>query len=87
VLHQEIATAAADSPWSIKDLTVLSPQHDPYRYDTTAGHELGQWLAAQIARLVGGGGKVHLRGLFYRIVAAGDVQKPDGKMFTNTDEN
>lgn len=87
VLHQEIAAAAEGSLCSIKDLTVLSPNKDPYRFDTTTGHELGQWLADQIERLVGPGRRVHLRGLFYRIVAAGDIRKPDGKAFTNTDDN
>ena len=65
---------------------MLSPQKDPYRLDTTTGHEQGQWLADQIARLVPQG-RVHLRGLFYRIVAAGDVRKPDGEVFTNTLDN
>ena len=87
ILHREIEAAAAASRRSIKDLTVLSPQNDPYRLDTTAGHELGKWLADQIARLVEPQGRVHLRGLFYRIVAAGDVRKPDGEVFANTHEN
>lgn len=87
VLHQEIEAAAAGSLSSIKDLTVLSPKNDPYRFDTTTGHELGQWLADQIACLVEPGKRVHLRGLFYRMVAAGDVCKPDGKRFANTDDN
>jgi hypothetical protein len=87
ILHQEIEAAAAESMRSIKDLTVLSPQNDPYRLDTTVKHELGKWLADQIARLVEPQGRVHLRGLFYRIVAAGDVRKPDGEVFTNTHDN
>jgi hypothetical protein len=68
ILHHEIEDAAADSLRSIKDLTVLSPQNDPYRLDTTTGHELGEWLADQIERLVGQQSRVHLRGLFYRIL-------------------
>jgi hypothetical protein len=87
VLHHEIEAAAAESLSSIKDLTVLSPQNDPYRLDTTVGHELGKWLAGQIERLVGPQDRVHLRGLFYRIVAAGDVRKPDGEVFANTHDN
>jgi hypothetical protein len=86
-LHHEIETAAVQALCSIKHLTVLSPQNDPYRLDTTAGHELGEWLADQVLRLVGPHGRVHLRGLFYRIVAAGDVRTPDGKVFANTHEN
>src|SRR5580704_17526450 len=30
---------------------------------------------------------VHLRGLFYRIVAAANVRKPDGSLFVNTEDN
>ena len=30
---------------------------------------------------------MHLRGLFYRIVAIGGVLRPDGTPFTNTDKN
>ena len=87
VLHQEIDEAAAGSPWSINDLTVLSRVRDPYRFDDTTGHELGQWFKDQIESLVGSDKRVHLRGLFYRIVAAGGVRKPDGKVFTNTYNN
>jgi hypothetical protein len=87
VLHQEIEEAAAGSPWSINDLTVLSRVRDPYRFDDTTGHELGQWFKDQIESLVGPDKRVHLRGLFYRIVAAGGVRKPDGKVFTNTYNN
>jgi hypothetical protein len=86
-LYREIEAAAAASGCSIKALTVLSPKNDPYRLDTTVGHQLGRWLAEQIERFLGGDGRVHLRGLFYRIVAAADVAKPDGQSFTNTHDN
>jgi len=87
VLYQEIEAAAAESMRPVKDLTVLSPQNDPYRLDTTIGHELGKWLADQILHLVKPQDRVHLRGLFYRIVAAGNVRKPDGEVFANTHDN
>jgi hypothetical protein len=87
VLYREIEAAAADAACSIRGLTVLAASNDPYRLDTSAGHEQGRWLARQIEQLVGPEGRVHLRGLFYRIVAAGDVEKPDGTVFTNTDDN
>jgi hypothetical protein len=87
VLYREIAAAVANAACSIKDLTVLAASNDPYRLDTTIGHQIGEWLAHQIKRLVGTDGRVHLRGLFYRIVAAGGVEKPDGTVFTNTFDN
>jgi hypothetical protein len=86
-LYREIEAAAAASGCSIKALTVLSSKNDPYRLDTTVGHQLGAWLAEQIERFLGAEGRVHLRGLFYRIVAAADVAKPDGQSFTNTHDN
>lgn len=87
VLYHEIEVAAAATGHSICDLTVLSPQNDPYRLDTTEGHELGLWFADQLARFVQPHRRVHLRGLFYLIVVAGDVEKPDGQVFTNTHDN
>ncbi len=30
---------------SLKDVTVLSVQNDPFRVDTPAGHRDGSWLA------------------------------------------
>jgi hypothetical protein len=87
VLYREIEAAAAACGHSIKELTVLSRDLDPYGFDTSVGHGLGQWFAAQVNRLVGPTGRVHLRGLFYRIVASSDVKKPDGKVFANTDAN
>ena len=68
-------------------LTVLSTQVDPYRLDTPAGHRDGAWLAEQLDRLVGGERRIHWRGLHYAIVAAGDIRKPNGKIYRNTDED
>jgi hypothetical protein len=67
-------------------LTVLKPNLDPFRLDTPAHHRNGQWFAEQIQRLVPYG-SVHLRGLHYRIVAAADVCKPNGKTYVNTEED
>jgi hypothetical protein len=69
---------------ALDDLTVLAAANDPYRVDTPARRRDGQWLADQVARLVPHG-TVHLRGLHYRIVAAGDVRKPNGEIYRNTD--
>jgi hypothetical protein len=87
LLHHEIDTAAACGGYEIKDLTVLSPQNDPYRLDTTDGHEFGKWFADQVANLVKPAARVHLRGLFYLIVVKDNIKKPDTSVFTNTDDN
>ena len=72
-LHAEIAAAAEQNGVSITRLTVLSTRLDPYRRDTTDGHRDGRWFADQIAPLPADK-KIHLRGLFYRIVTAGNIQ-------------
>ena len=67
---------------AITRLTVLSTRLDPYRRDTTDGHRDGQWFADQIAPLPPNK-KIHLRGLFYRVVSAGNIRRPDGSLFIN----
>src|SRR5260370_12753169 len=80
------AAATADS-YSMSELTVLSQQIDPYRFDTASGHTYGQWFADVVAQLVGSYARVHLRGLHYRLVAAGDVLRPDKPLpYINTEE-
>jgi DNA topoisomerase VI subunit B len=83
VLHAEIAAAAEVTGDSINALTVLSVTNDPYRRDTTDGHRDGKWFADQVERFVPADRQVHLRGLFYRIVVAADVKRPDGSPFIN----
>jgi ComEC/Rec2-related protein len=67
---------------SMQGLTVLAVQNDPYRVDTRAGHRDGEWLAMQAEAL--GDRRIHLRGLHYMVI--GRV-KPDGKPYTNTEED
>jgi hypothetical protein len=68
-------------------LTVLSPQVDPYRIDTAAGHRDGQWLAEQLAKLYEPGQRAHWRGLHYAIVSDGNIRKPDGQVYRNTEDD
>jgi hypothetical protein len=62
---------------------VLSRGNDPYLRDTTDGHRDGNWFAMQVARFVPAHRQVHLRGLHYAIVVAGNVLRPDGSQFIN----
>lgn len=87
VLRSVLTKACLESGCSLGALTVLSPQIDPYRIDTPAGHANGKWLAEQLAHLVKRGKRIHWRGLFYKIVVAGDISKPDSSTFVNTEEN
>jgi hypothetical protein len=81
-----LGRAIAEPELPLGQLTVLKPNLDPFRLDTPANHRNGQWFAEQIKRLVPHG-VVHLRGLHYRIVAAADVEKPNGGTYTNTEED
>jgi hypothetical protein len=81
----ELVRAACGS--GLGELTVLSAQVDPYRLDTAAGHRDGAWLAQQLYRAVGRTRKIHWRGLHYAIVVRGNVRKPNGEIFRNTNED
>ena len=85
-LREVLEQACLGSGCAAKGLTVLSPQVDPYRIDNAVGHANGQWLADQIQRL-GLRWRFHLRGLHYALVAAGDVIKPNGAPYSNTQDD
>ena len=82
ILHSVIAEAAAACGTSISDMTVLSPKNDPFRRDTRDGHVEGQWVAEHLRSR-----RVHQRGFHYLLVVAGNVVKPDGSIYRNTDED
>jgi hypothetical protein len=84
-LRQVLESAASGAGCSLRALTVLSSQRDPYRLDTPAGHRDGKWFAQQVERFLGRTARVHLRGLHYRISASADVRMPNGLPYTNTD--
>src|SRR5215208_4023907 len=84
-LRQALDNAIAEangSKLSMKDLTVLAPQNDPFRIDTQAGHRDGAWLAITARELGLGDRKIHLRGLHYMVIG---WPKPNGLPYTNTD--
>lgn len=80
VLDKEIAEHGG----SLKDLTVLSVQRDPFRLDTPANHRLGEWVAAAIRTAGIDSRTIHLRGLHYVIIGQ---PKPDGSAYENTDDD
>jgi hypothetical protein len=82
VLHSVIAEAAAACATPISNLTVLSPANDPFRRDTRDGHLEGRWVAEQLR-----GRRVHQRGFHYLLVVAGNVMKPGGSIYQNTDDD
>lgn len=70
--------------FSMKALTVLAPQNDPFRVDTPARHRDGKWLAMTARDLGLGDRVIHLRGLHYMVLGR---PKPNGAPYTNTDED
>jgi hypothetical protein len=87
VLRSIIETAREEIDCGLGELTVLSARIDPYRLDTEAGHRDGKWLAKELNRAIGRTRKIHWRGLHYVIVAQGDVCKPNGEIYRNTDDD
>ncbi|MDQ3350858.1 MAG: hypothetical protein M3501_02685 [Actinomycetota bacterium] len=66
----------------MSDLTVLSPQNDPFRIDTPASHRDGQWLADTSRELGVDRHTIHLRGNHYAVIG---TTKPNGRPYENTD--
>lgn|SRR5208283_806107 len=71
-LNFVITGSASDENRSLKELTVLSEEHDPYRQDTPAHRRNGWWLKKAVDQFLGPDRKIHLRGLHYLISSAGD---------------
>jgi hypothetical protein len=84
-LRRVLEQAAAETGCSLRALTVLALQRDPYRLDTPAHHRDGSWFAEQVERFLRPTARIHLRGLHYRISSSGDVRMPNGLPYTNTD--
>jgi hypothetical protein len=83
-LRAALDQVIAEQDCSLKDLTVLAPQNDPFRVDTPARHRDGEWLAMTAQELGLGDRRIHLRGLHYMVL---DRPKPDGTPYRNTDND
>jgi hypothetical protein len=84
-LRQALDAAMAETGCSMKDLTVLAPQNDPFRIDTQTARIDGEWLAMHLDRLVPAR-TIHLRGLHYVLVTDAPA-KPNGETYRNTDKD
>ncbi len=82
-LRAKLEEVASETGCSLKDLTVLANQNDPFRVDTPLGHEEGEWLVTVKRDLVGSR-PIHLRGLHYALLGQ---TKPNGKPYTNTEKD
>jgi hypothetical protein len=61
------------------DLLVLSPGRDPFN-ETKATRRDAEWFAAMVRRFKPTG-IIHLRGMYYIVLASGDVLLPNGARF------
>jgi hypothetical protein len=82
----QILEASITNPRCTRDeMTVLSPQIDPYRADSK--REGAEWFAALFDRFfVQTGRPCHLRGAHYAAVSV-ELPKPDGTPYRNTDSD
>jgi hypothetical protein len=85
-LHRILIDATHKENCNADELTVLSTDKDPYRLDNASGHRVGRWCAQMIERSLAPDARIHLRGLHYLLSSAGDVTRPDGERYINTDE-
>jgi DNA topoisomerase VI subunit B len=77
-----LAEAAETAGLLPRDLLVLSPRHDPFN-ETKVSRRDAEWFTEQVRRFLPTG-RVHLRGLYYRCLSAGDVRLPDGSRFVGS---
>jgi hypothetical protein len=83
-LGLKILSAAREADVSIDDLTVLSPNNDPYT--AWRRRREAEWFAELFNRFVAAGATKHLRGFFYLLVSS-RVVGPDDKPFINDDKH
>lgn len=78
-------TKKAHKVGSLKELTVMSNDTDPFRFDTPANHRDGQWLRDQMQRagLLNAARPIHNRGIYYAIISLGDAVLPNGSPYLN----
>jgi hypothetical protein len=86
-LRSVLEAACSEQSCALGNLTVLSPAVDPYRLDTVAGHRDGKWVRDQLKRALKQSARIHWRGLHYAIVVRGNVRKPNGEVYRNSDED
>ena len=87
VLSDVLEAARFEHRCSVADLTVLSPQIDPYRQATLTNLAAARWAVEQLERAYQSDQRVHVHGLHYALVVQGNVRKPDGTIYINTEED
>jgi len=86
VNYETIKQWAKESNTTVKELIALAPNNDPFYVGKPAEVAAANWFAdlwAQFGYSTG----VHLRRVHYRIVVMGNITRPDGKIYENTDNS
>jgi hypothetical protein len=83
-----IRTVKKERKASLGDLTVLSNQNDPFRFDTKTGHRNAQWLRDMMREtgLLHRENPIHKRGLHYAIFSLGTAINPKTGVLYKNDE-
>jgi hypothetical protein len=82
--YQNIKQLAKVRKCRIPDLLVLAPQNDPFYVGGKASRVMAEWFAGLWERFAFSIG-VHLRRIHYRVLSPGDVVKPNGVPYENTE--
>lgn len=85
-LRDVIEQAKHEYGSNLDNLTVLSPQKEPYRLDTPANRTRAEWLVRQmdLAGIMDNDTPIHNRGVFYAVLAHAETVGLDGSKFINT---
>jgi hypothetical protein len=85
-LDEILRDAVTAEGCTLDEMTVLGKDKDPYRSNTPAKMRDAKWVGEQVARFAPNR-RIHIRGLHYLIVAAGNVKKPNGEVYCNTEKD
>lgn len=79
-----IQQAAEAEGCSLDKLSVLA-ENDPYRVNTPVRRDEAAWIADQLKVI--SGRRLHPRGIHYVLVSQGNVVKPNGQTYLNTEKD
>lgn len=82
--YEELKELAKEQGKRVTDLLALAPQNDPYYSGTPATLEAARWFA-DLWRRFGYSNGVHLRRVHYQVISQGDMTKPNGEPYENTE--
>ena len=88
LLSDMLREVSRDTGLTIKQLTVQSPQNDPFRFDTPANHRNGQWFHDQMedCGLLNRPKAAHLRGIHYAVFMNTAIRPDNGQALKNDDD-